>query len=173
MIRIPKPQAGEHDPYYSKYIQLVGDDALAALRSGSESTPRLLSGVDESQALFRYAPGKWSVKEVLGHVVDAERVWSYRILRIARGDRTPLPGFDENAWVPEGRFDRRPLPELVAEYSAARASTLALLAGLEPETLTRVGTANGSPVSVRALAHIAAGHEQHHVKLLRERYKLA
>jgi len=173
LIRIPKPGAGEHDPYYSKYIQLVGDDALAALRAGSASTPRLLSGVSEPQALHRYAPGKWSVKEVLGHVTDSERVFAYRALRIARGDGTPLPGFDENVWVPEGRFDRRALPELVAEYSAVRAATLALLRSLDSEWLVRRGTANGQEVSVRALAHIMAGHELHHVKLLRERYRLA
>jgi hypothetical protein len=173
MIRIPKPAAGEHDPYYAKYIALVGDDALAALRSGSASTPRLLSGVTETQALHRYAPGKWSVKEVVGHIVDSERVFAYRALRVARGDRTPLAGYDEQLWVPEGRFDARPLPGLVAEYSAVRAATLALFGGLDPEVLGRIGNANGSDVSVRALAHIMAGHEQHHVKLLRERYKLA
>ena len=173
MIRIPKPEAGEHDPYYAKYIVRVGDDALAALRAGSAATPRLLSGVTETQARFRYEPGKWSVKEVLGHLMDAERVWAYRALRIARGDQTPLAGFDENAWVPEGHFDSRPLPGLVSEYSTVRAATLALFASLEPEWLTRRGTAIGQEVSVRALAHIIAGHELHHVNLLRERYKLA
>jgi uncharacterized damage-inducible protein DinB len=172
MIRIPKPEAGEHDPYYGKYIALVGEDALAALRANSASTPRLLSGVSESQALHRYQPGKWSVKEVVGHFTDAERVFAYRALRFARGDRTPLPGFDENAWAPEGRFDRRSLPALVAEYSAVRAATIAFLASLEPELLTRRGVANDQEVSVRALAHIMAGHELHHVKILRERYKL-
>lgn|SRR5262245_11467910 len=173
MIRIPKPEAGEHDPYFNKYIKMVGDDALAALRAGSASTPRLLSGVSESQAMFRYEPGKWSVKEVVGHVIDGERVFAYRTLRIARADRTPLPGFDETKWVPEGHFDRRSLPDLVAEYSAVRAATIALLSSLEPEALTRRGTANDQEVSVRALAHIMAGHELHHVALLKERYKLA
>ncbi len=173
MIRIPKPAAGEFNPYFGKYIALVGDDALAALRTGGAATPRLLSGVSEPQAMFRYAPGKWSVKEVLGHIFDAERVFAYRALWIGRGDTTPLPGFEETTWVPAGRFDRRTLPELLTEYVAVRTATVALLSTFEEEDLARVGTANDDLVSVRALAHIMAGHELHHVGLLRERYGLS
>ena len=173
MIRISKPAAPEFNPYYQKYINLVGDDALAALRAGGASTPRLLSGVSEPQAMFRYAPGKWSVKEVLGHIIDGERVFSYRALRIAREDTTPMPGYDENPWVTAGRFDRRTLPELLTEYVAVRAATVALMSTFEEEDLVRMGTANEQPVSVRALAHIIAGHELHHVGLLRERYGLS
>ncbi len=172
MVQIPKPEPDEYLEYYGKYIALVGNDALAALRSQSASTPRLLSGVSESQAMFRYQPGKWCVKEVLGHIIDCERVFAHRALRFARADRTPLPGFDENEWVPAGHFDRRPLPDLVAEYSTVRAATLGLLGSLDPATLTRRGIANGHEVSVRALAHIMAGHELHHVGLLRERYAI-
>ncbi len=173
MVRIPKPEPDEHLPYYGKYIALVGDDAMAALRSQAATTPRLLSGVNESRALFRYAPGKWSVKEVLGHVIDGERVFGHRALRFAREDATPLPGFDENTWVPAARFDRRPLPDLVADYEAVRTATLALFSSFDEAALTRRGIANGAEVSVRALAHIIAGHELHHVSLLRERYGLA
>ncbi len=173
MLRIAKPQPDEHLPYYGKYIALVGDDALAAMRAGSASTPRLLSGVTESQAVFRYEPGKWSVKEVVGHVIDAERVFAYRALRFAREDRTPLSGFDENVWVPAGRFDRRPLKELVADYTAVRAATVALFGAFEEDALLRRGPANNAEVSVRALAHIIAGHEIHHVGLLKERYGLS
>jgi len=173
MIRIPKPAPDEHAPYYARYIALVGDDALAALRAGSASTPRLLSGVTEPQALFRYEPGKWSVKEVLGHVIDGERVFAYRAMCFARRDASPLPGFDENAWVPEGRFDRRGLNDLVGEYAAVRGATLALFSALEEEVLQFRGTANQQEVSVRALAHIIAGHELHHMGLLRERYGLS
>jgi hypothetical protein len=173
MIRISKPAAPEFNPYYGKYINLVGDDALAALRAGGAATPRLLSGVGEPQAMFRYAPGKWSVKEVLGHIIDCERVFSYRALWIGRGDTTPLPGFEENLWVPAGRFDRRTLPEILTEYVAVRAATVALMSTFEEEDLVRVGTANEHPVSVRALVHIIAGHELHHVSLLRERYGLS
>jgi hypothetical protein len=173
MIRIPKPQPEEHAEYYAKYIKLVGDDALGALRAQSASTPRLLSGLSDAQALHRYAPGKWSVKEVVGHLLDGERVFSYRALRIARADATPMPGFDENAWVPAAHFDRRPMPDLVADYQTVRAATVALFSSFDEEALTRVGTANDNPFSVRALAHIIAGHELHHVGLLRDRYGLA
>lgn len=172
MIRITKPQAAEHADYHAKYIKLVGDDALGALRAQSASTPRLLSGLSEAQAMHRYAPGKWSVKEVVGHVIDGERVFAYRALRIARADTTPLPGFDENAWVPVAHFDRRSMPDLVSDYQTVRAATVALFASLDEDALTRVGTANEQPFSVRALAHIIAGHELHHVGLLRERYGL-
>ena len=173
MIRIPKPEPDEHIAYYGKYIALVGSDAMAALRSQAATTARLLAGVNESQAAFRYAPGKWSVKQVLGHVLDAERVFAFRALCFARQDRTLLPGFDENAWVPAAGFDRHPLPALLAECETVRAATIALFGSLEDSVLTRRGTANGAEVSVRALAHIIAGHEAHHVGLLRERYALA
>jgi len=110
---------------------------------------------------------------VLGHVIDGERVFAYRALRIARRDATPMPGFDENAWVPEGRFDRRGLNDLVGEYAAVRGATLALFGSLEEEVLKFRGSANQQEVSVRALAHIIAGHELHHMGLLRERYGLS
>jgi len=173
MLRIPKPRPEEHIEYFAKYIKLVGDDALAALRAQSASTPRVLSGLSEAQAMHRYAPGKWSVKEVVGHVMDMERVFAYRALTAARADSTPLPGVDENGWMPAAPFDRRPLPELVSEFQAVRAASVAMFSGFDEESLTRMGTANGNPVSVRAIAHIIAGHELHHVALLRERYGLA
>jgi hypothetical protein len=173
MIRIPKPQVEEHAEYFARYIKLVGDDALGALRAQSASTPRLLTGLSEAQAMHRYAPGKWSVKEVVGHLIDGERVFSYRALRIARADATPLPGFDENAWVPAAHFDRRTMPDLVNDYQTVRAATVALFSSFDDDTLTRTGTANNMPFSVRALAHIIAGHELHHVGILRERYGLA
>lgn len=173
MIRILKPEPDEYLEYYGKYIALVGDDAISALRAQAAGSSRLLRSVNDSQALFRYAPGKWSVKEVVGHIMDGERVFAYRALRFAREDETPLPGFEENTWVPAGRFDRRPLPELVAEYEAVRTATLALFGSFDEAALMRRGKANGAEVSVRALAHIIAGHEAHHVGLLRERYGLA
>lgn len=173
MFRIASPEPDEYAEYYGKYIRLVGDDAMATLRASSASTARLLSGVAEPQAMFRYAPDKWCVKEVLGHVVDVERVFTYRALSVARGDATPLPGFDENAWLPVARFDRRTLHDIVAEYQSVRAATLALFASFDDGALQRRGTASGHPVSVRSLAHMTAGHELHHVALLRERYGLA
>lgn len=173
MLRIPKPQADEYLAYYGKYIALVGDDALSAMRMQAAGTPRLLQGVTESKAMFRYGPGKWSVKEVLGHVTDAERVFGHRALRFARADRTPLPGFDENAWVPAGGFDRHTFVDLVAEYQAVRSATLSLFGSFDEAALVRRGPANNAEVSVRALAHIIAGHELHHIGLLKERYGIA
>ena len=170
---IPRPGAGEHDPYYGRYISRVeGDDALAALITQIGGTMRLLERAGEARALHRYAPDKWSVKQVIGHVSDSERVFAYRALRFARGDRTPLPGFDETLYVPEGRFDDRPLADLALELRAVRAASIALFAALGPEALARTGTANDTPMSVRALAWTIAGHELHHRGLLIERYGL-
>lgn len=173
MTRIPKPAAGEFNPYYTKYITLVGEDALAALRAGAALAPRLLSGVSEPQAGFRYAPDKWSVKEVLGHMMDCERVFAYRALRFARADETPLPGFEENDWVPAANFDRRSLPDLLAEYEAVRVASVTMFSSFDEAALMRRGKANDDVMSVRAVAHIIAGHELHHVGILRERYGLS
>lgn len=173
MFQIPKPEPDEYAPYYGKYIEKVGEDAIATLRASSATLVRMMSGVAEPQAMFRYAPDKWCVKEVIGHVIDTERVFTYRALSVAREDTTPLPGFDENAWLPAARFDRRALADIVAEYQAVRAATLALFTSFDDATLERRGTASGHPVSVRSLAHMTAGHELHHVALLRERYGLA
>lgn len=172
-ITIPRPAADEHIEYYGRYIaQAPGDDALEALRETGESLTRLVQGLDETKALHRYAPGKWSVKEVLNHITDGERVFSYRALRFARADNTPLPGFDENTWVPNAGSDRRPLAEIVDELRAVRASSLAMFRSFEAEALTRRGEANGHGISVRALAWIIAGHSRHHETLFRERYGL-
>jgi hypothetical protein len=170
MPYITKPEADEHAPYYSTYIRLVGEDVFAQLESQARTTPRLLAGLTEDQGLHRYAAGKWSVKEVIGHMADAERVFAYRALRFGRADATELPGFDENAWVPAGGFDRRPVRELVGEFASVRGATLALLSSFDSDALLRRGTASGHPCSVRALAAIMAGHEAHHVAILRERY---
>ena len=170
---ISRPAPDEFFEYYGKYIALVaGDDAMPALRDQIGDTARLLKPLDESKALHRYAPGKWSVKEVVGHLSDTERVFAYRALRMGRGDTTPLAGFDENAYTPAGRFDARPLGDILNEYESVRAASLALFRGLDEEALLRRGIANDKSISVRALAWIAAGHELHHRKLLIERYGL-
>lgn len=173
MPRISLPGADEFAPYYGRYIsQLTGDDVLAALESQAVSTAKLLAATPESLAGYRYEPGKWTVREVVGHIADAERVFSYRALRFGRGDETPLPGFDENVYVPGGRFERRTLADMAAEFAAVRQASLTLFRSFDDPALASRGTASGQPVSVRALAAIAAGHELHHVKLLRERYGL-
>ena len=170
-LRIARPAPDEHIEYYGKYIRLVpGDDALAALETQIGDTLRLLAPLTEARALHRYAPGKWSVKEVVGHIMDSERVFAYRALRFARADQTPLPGFDENTYVPAARFDRLTVHALADELDLVRRSNLCFFRALEPEAWLRRGTANQSPVSVRALAFIIAGHGRHHVGILRERY---
>ena len=171
--RIPRPAADEHHPYYAKYIGLVpGDDAWPVLASQLEDSLASLAPLDEARALHRYAPGKWSVKEVVGHLTDCERVLAYRALRFARADRTPLPGFDENAYVPAGRFDRLPLAGLLDDWRAVRSASISLFRALDGESLGRAGLANDSPITPRALAWILCGHELHHRGLLRERYGL-
>jgi uncharacterized damage-inducible protein DinB len=173
LVAIAKPGEGEHIDYYSKYIQLVpGEDARPALMRQAGETLRLLEHVSDAQGLHRYATGKWSVKEVIGHITDAERVFAYRALRFGRGDETPLAGFDENQYVPQANSDLRSMAALRAELSAVRASTLSLAESFDESALVRRGLANNHAVSVRALFWIIAGHELHHVSLLRERYGL-
>jgi len=170
-IAIPRPGADEHLPYYGKYIaQVPGDDAMQTLASHIESWYPTLRKLSDAQALHRYEPGKWSVKEVLAHLCDGERVFCYRALRFARADVTALAGFDENAWVPNSGADRRPIVELADELRAVRAATVALFRSFDGEMLVRRGEANGATISVRALAWICAGHAIHHQTLLRERY---
>jgi hypothetical protein len=168
---ISRPAADEHDPYYSKYVALVPDgDIVELLESQMTETQALLSPLDDSHALHRYAPGKWSVKEVVGHLIDGERIFVYRALRAARADQTPVPGFDENTYVPEGKFDRRPLRTLLDELAAARRGTVTFFASVDEEASKRRVVANDRPISTRALAYVIAGHERHHVMILRERY---
>lgn len=165
------PEPDEYDPYYLTYIAKVPAgavlDRLVAQRDDVEAH---FAGLGERIALHRYAPGKWSVKELLGHLADTERVFAHRAFRFARADATPLPGFDENTYVPAGGFDRRPIASLLAEWRAVRGATLTLFQGLDPEAWLRRGSANGAAVSVRALAYITVGHTEHHLGILRERY---
>lgn len=168
---IPRPDPSEHLPYYARYVDLVPDgDLLETLRAQLGEMLELVRGLDEAQGGHRYAPEKWSIRQVLGHVIDCERVFCYRALRIARGDRTPLAGFDEDAFVAGADFDARTLVDLARELEHVRLATLDLFRPLNQEELARRGIANDAEISVRALAWIAAGHERHHVKLLRERY---
>ena len=166
-----RPAPGDLPEYYSRYVAHVPDgDIGGTLATQLDDTAALLSGLSEEDALRRYAEGKWSVKEVVGHVADTERVFSYRLLRFSRGDATPLPGFDENEYTPAGRFDERDLAEILAELRAVRAATVALIRGLPAESLERRGTASGGSFTVAAIPWIIAGHELHHRHLLRERY---
>lgn len=169
--RIDPPGGGEYGAFYAGYIgELHGDDPLAAMANQLGTTGGMLESLSEAQGAHRYAPGKWSVRELVGHLGDTERIMSYRALRIARGDTTPLPGFDENAFVAGANFEQRTLASLVREWQAVRRATIALFAGLDAAALARVGAVNDHPMSARALAHIIAGHERHHLRVLRERY---
>lgn len=168
---IPRPASSEYAPYYSGYVGAVPDgDLLTLLERQGRETVKLLRGVNEKKSQYRYAPGKWTIREVAGHVSDAERVFTYRALRFARGDATPLASFDENAWGAATNADMRPLADHIEELAAIRAATLALFRGLSEEQFARSGIASGHQITVRALAYITAGHERHHVKILRERY---
>lgn len=169
---IPRPEADEYAPYYERYVAAAGDDVLGLLARQAAALRNLCAGLTDAEALHRYAPEKWSVKELLGHVCDAERIFAYRALRIARGDATPLPGFEENAYVAAAGTDARPLPEILDELDAVRAATLALVRSLPEGSYERRGTASGFEVSVRALVHIIAGHAEHHAGILRDRYGL-
>ena len=168
---ITKPNSDEYGPYYDTYVSKVpGSCALAALEAQRESTRRFLATIPESRAAFRYAPGKWTLREVIGHMADTERVFGYRMFCFARNDKAPLPSFDENSYVPEGRFEKRTLADVVAEFLAVRDATLPLARTLDAETMLYRGTASGKTMSARAAAWIIAGHEVHHLAVLRERY---
>jgi hypothetical protein len=172
-ITIERPQANEHAPYYGRYVAQVPEGNLVSLlREQLTDSVALLRRAPAEQADFSYGPGKWSVKEVVGHMADVERVMSYRALTFARKDATDLPGFDENAWVADAGFGARTLGSLVDEFQAVRAATVELASHLDAEALTRRGSANGNFVTVRALFYIIAGHERHHAALLRDKYRL-
>jgi hypothetical protein len=154
-------------------VDLVAEgDILATLATQIEGTLAELRKVSEADSLKRYAPGKWSMREVVGHLIDTERIFAYRALRFARGDRQDLPGFEQDDYVAVAQFDRRPWSGLVEEFEALRMSNLLMFRGLDDEAWRRQGVANGNAMSVRAAAYVIAGHELHHMRVLRERYGL-
>ncbi|MBK8947699.1 MAG: DinB family protein [Flavobacteriales bacterium] len=166
-----RPPLDEIPAFYRGYVEEApGVDVCDALVRAADAVQAAFGAVPEARGDHRYAPGKWTVKEVLLHLIDAERVFAYRTLRFARRDATPLPGFDEDAWVPAARAARRTLAELLAEHRAVHAATLALFRSFEEEDLLQRGTANGNAISVRAIGWATAGHALHHVAVLRERY---
>jgi len=170
--RIAPPGPDEYGPGYAGYVGRVPAEAdiLEVLVRQGGSTRARLDTVAESRGTYRYAAGKWSIKEVVLHLSDTERIMAYRALRVARADQTPLPGFDETAYAPASGADAVPLVELTQGLSDVRGATLTLFRHLPPEAWTRRGTASGAPVSVRSLAWIIAGHERHHLEVLAERY---
>ena len=168
---VARPEPAEYSPYHERYISLVpGADIITTLESQRRQMLILLSGRDEKEGDFRYAPDKWSAKEVLGHVCDTERIFVYRALRISRGDRTPLAGFEQDDYVRNGPFGHRPIAEIIEDYIAVRRATLTLFRNLDEQAWMRRGIANDNEISVRALAYITAGHELHHRRILEEKY---
>ncbi|HKS07779.1 MAG TPA: DinB family protein [Gemmatimonadaceae bacterium] len=166
-----RPAADEFAPYYARYIDRVPTGHVVDfLRSHAQTFGALLAQIPRDRETYAYAPGKWTIRELLLHVIDTERVMSYRALSIGRGDATPLPGFDENVWAPESGANARSLIDLTAEFAAVRGATIALLNGLPAVAWSRRGTASNNPVSTRGLAYIIAGHAIHHEGILRERY---
>jgi hypothetical protein len=166
-----RPQAGEYGSYYQRYIDLATeDDVVAALDAQAHETAMLLGGLSEQQAAHRYEPDKWSVKQLVGHVTDAERIFAYRALSIARGETQPLPGFDQEPYVANAGSDDRPISDLVEELAAVRRANVMMFRSLSSEAWKRTGTASDNPISVRAIAFIILGHERHHLRILRERY---
>jgi hypothetical protein len=168
---IGKPDPTEYLPYYGKYVSLVPDgDILTVLAKQIEETAGLLNSIPESRGSFRYAPDKWSIKEIVGHMIDTERIFAYRALRFARNDKTPLPGYEQDDYVSNASFDSCRLVDLSSELRSVRQSTVFLFKHLDANAWMRSGLANDSEASVRALAHIIAGHELHHREILRSRY---
>jgi hypothetical protein len=171
LVRSTPPEASEYAPYYGGYIAAVAPgDILDTLAQQSAAAEALFAPLTQAQAAHRYAPGKWSVKEVLGHINDGERVFSYRALRISRADRLPLASFNQDAFVAAAGFDSMPLAALADEFVTLRRATLALLKPLTAEAWLRQGIVNQNEVSTRALAWMIAGHAEHHFQILRERY---
>ncbi len=166
-----RPDSSEYGPFFGNYVSNVPEaDVCAALQSQRDETQKLLASIPEDRESFRYGPEKWSIREVVGHFTDAERVFAYRAMAIARGEQQSLPGFDEKAYVENARFDERPLSDLVDAYLAVRNASLIFFRQLDGKAWDRRGTANNNPVSVRGLAYITVGHERHHLRVLRERY---
>jgi hypothetical protein len=169
-MTITRPAPTEFAQFYAGYIGKIPDSGPVGALQDQIGELEQLRALSEDQGNHRYADGKWTVKELIGHVSDAERVFSYRLTRIARGDKTPLAGFDENAWAKTAPHGRRKVGDVVDELIAIRRATLALINSLDQVTLDNTGVANNNPVSARAICWILAGHSRHHLDILRERY---
>jgi hypothetical protein len=160
----------EYAPFYHTYVKTVGEDVFASLKQQLLSIPEFIKGIPAQKEDYAYAPGKWTVKEVFGHLIDTERIMTYRALRIARADETPLAGFEENDYVTHAHYHERSMESITAEFEMLRKSNLFLFESFNDEELSRMGTASGKDVSVRALLFIIAGHINHHISILTERY---
>ncbi len=165
-----QPNADEFPPFYKTYIDTVSESVIGELEYQINSFTAFLKGIPGDKATFAYAEGKWTLKELIGHVNDTERIMAYRALRIARNDKTPLPGFDENEYVSNAHFADRTIESLADEFAALRRANMFLIKSFTEEEVDRIGISNNLPISVRALIYILAGHLNHHRKIIEERY---
>ncbi len=165
-----KPQPDEHAEYYGKYISLVDGDVMPMLESQSSNLRSMFASLPEEKGTYAYAAGKWTLKEVLSHLIDGERHFAYRLLRISRGDKTPIEGFEQDNYIENSNANNRPFTDLLDEFDLQRRSNLLLVRNLSDEATRRLGTASGYTVSVRALVYMMAGHVAHHEKILKESY---
>ena len=171
MMTQKRPQTSDYAPYYANYVMQVPDgDFLETLETQLKKLTRLLEPLSEKQADFRYAPGKWSIKEMLGHINDAERIFACRLLRIARGDQTPLPSFEQDDYIKTANSSERTLASLLEEFASIRHASITLIRSLDDASFLRRGTASGKEVSALAIAFIVAGHAIHHQNILEQRY---
>ncbi len=170
-MTLRRPDAHESHDYYKLYIsQVAGDDFLNSLNAAMAGTISFLKSLEDEKWNYRYAEGKWSIKEVVLHMIDTERIFAYQVLRIARNDMTPIEGFEQDDYIPYLNADNRDTDSIIQEYSSVRLATLDLFRNFDDEMLNRIGTASGRPFSPRAIGFIIAGHEAHHLSVIRERY---
>ncbi len=171
-MNLTLPTSEEYAPFYADYIQrgAVRGDVLAALPKQIDEINTTLSKLSDEQARFKFGPAEWSIKEVIGHLNDVERIFSYRLLRISRNDKTPLPGFEQEDYVREARFDNYPLTDLITEFEFLRLANILAINNMNPDAVAYLGTASGSPISARALIYMLVGHVEHHMASLREKY---
>jgi hypothetical protein len=167
-----RPAESEYAPFYAGYVSLVPEsDIVSALRDQMAEITASARGFPAERETFRYAPEKWSVRELFGHMVDAERIFGYRLFCISRGEEQALPGFDEKSYIARSDYDGRPLPDIVEEFSLVRDANLSIIERLDERTIHRAGVANGVPITVRALLFVLTGHVRHHLRVLEERYR--
>ncbi len=166
-----KPEVTEYAPHHQRYIDLINtDDIFSFFKLQSEEIVSLFKNISEDQASFRYAEGKWMMKEVLAHIVDSERIFGYRVLAISHGEKNPLPGFAENEYVTNGKYQNRSLKSLLNEYAHLSSANLELFKTLDDEMLSQKGTASGKEITARAIIFVAIGHEKHHLEIIKTRY---
>ncbi|GMR25538.1 MAG: DinB family protein [Ignavibacteria bacterium] len=168
-----RPKPGDYNLYYDRYISLIEeDDIINVIEKQKKSSEIFLKSFTEENGIFSYAEGKWTVKEVLGHLIDTERIMAFRALAFARGEKQSIPGFEQDNYVAESNFNKRSLDDLINEFKTVRESNIILFKSIDKEVLNRRGTASDSEITVLALIYIIAGHEKHHMKFLRERYTI-